>query len=123
MSLRKIHCWYIIISTELKERHAFEQEMLFCCIIIISGLKVSLKDHCHNNSDFKKKHVIKECLKKKTKTLSLSPAGLSTYLRIRSRSRQLPLSARWHERKTSGYHKDCRGKKAKRSTVLENMIN
>ena len=39
MSLSKIHCYYIIISTELKEKHTLEQDELFCCIIISSGLK------------------------------------------------------------------------------------
>ena len=39
MSLSKIHCCYIIISTELKEKHTLEQDELFCCVIISSGLK------------------------------------------------------------------------------------
>ena len=33
-----MHCYYIIISTELKEKHTLEQEE-FCCVIISSGLK------------------------------------------------------------------------------------
>ena len=41
MSLSKMHCSYIIISTELKEKHNFEQDELFCCIIISSGFKES----------------------------------------------------------------------------------
>ena len=39
MSLSKIHCCYIIISIELKEEHTFEQDELFCCVLISSGLK------------------------------------------------------------------------------------
>ena len=39
MSLSKIHCCYIIISTELKKKHTLEQNELFSCIIISSGLK------------------------------------------------------------------------------------
>ena len=38
-SSSKIRCCYIIISTELKEKHTLEQNELFCCIIISSGLK------------------------------------------------------------------------------------
>ena len=40
MSSGKIHC-YIIISTELKQKHTFEQDELFCCVIFSSGLKES----------------------------------------------------------------------------------
>ena len=39
MSLSKIHCCYIIISTELKEKHTLDQDELSCCVIISSGLK------------------------------------------------------------------------------------
>ena len=39
MSLSRIHCCYIIIDTEFKEKHTFEQDELFCCVIISSGLK------------------------------------------------------------------------------------
>ena len=38
MSSSKIHCYYIIISTELKEKFILEQGE-FCCVIISSGLK------------------------------------------------------------------------------------
>ena len=38
-SSSKIHCCYIIISTELKEKHTLEQDALFCCIIISSRLQ------------------------------------------------------------------------------------
>ena len=38
MSLSKIHCYYIIISTELKEKQTLEQDE-FCCVIISSGLQ------------------------------------------------------------------------------------
>ena len=38
MSFSKIHYCYIIISTELKEKHTLEQDE-FCCVIISSGLK------------------------------------------------------------------------------------
>ena len=63
MSLSKIHCCYIIISTEkytekLKEKHTLEQSELFCCVITSSRLKESLKDCCYNNSEFKKKKVL-----------------------------------------------------------------
>ena len=37
----KIHCCYRIIRTEHKEKHTFEQDLLFCCVIIRSGLKES----------------------------------------------------------------------------------
>ena len=40
MSLSKIYC-SIIISTELKEKHTLEQDVLFCFVIISSGLKES----------------------------------------------------------------------------------
>ena len=45
MSLSKIYCCYIIISTELKETHTLEQDEFFCCAIISSGFKeiLSLK--------------------------------------------------------------------------------
>ena len=39
MSLSKIHCCYIIISTELKKKHTLGQDKLFCCVIINSGFK------------------------------------------------------------------------------------
>ena len=39
MPSSKIHCCYIIISTELKEKHTLEQDKLLCCVIISSGLK------------------------------------------------------------------------------------
>ena len=39
MSLGKIHCYYIIISTELKGKHTLKQNELFCCVTISSGLK------------------------------------------------------------------------------------
>ena len=39
MSSSKIHCCYIIISTELKEKPTLEQDELFCCVNISSGLK------------------------------------------------------------------------------------
>ena len=41
MSLSKIHCCYIIISTELKEKHTLQQDELFPCVITSSGLKES----------------------------------------------------------------------------------
>ena len=99
MSSSKIHCCYIIISTELKKKHTLEQDELFCCIIINSGLKVTLKDCFHNNSEFKKKKSyvtkMKECRKKKCVLFSsLRVPGpflllrclglLSNYLRINS---------------------------------------
>ena len=36
--LSKIHCCYIIISTELKEKHILEQDE-FCCLSLAVGLK------------------------------------------------------------------------------------
>ena len=44
MSSTKINSYYIIIRTELKEKHALEQDELFCCVIISSELKESLKN-------------------------------------------------------------------------------
>ena len=41
MSWSKINCCYIIISTEFKEEHTLNQDELFCCVIISSGLKES----------------------------------------------------------------------------------
>ena len=38
MSSNRIHCYYIIFSTKLKEKHILEQDE-FCCVIISSGLK------------------------------------------------------------------------------------
>ena len=40
-SLSKIHCCYIIISTDLKEKHTLEQDVLLCSTTISSGLKGS----------------------------------------------------------------------------------
>ena len=53
----KIHCCYII-NIKLKEKHTLEQDELFCCVIVNSGLEVGLIDCCHNNSEFKTKHLI-----------------------------------------------------------------
>ena len=39
MSQSRIHCCYIIIGTEFKGKHILEQDELFCCAIISSGLK------------------------------------------------------------------------------------
>ena len=51
MPSSKIHCCYLIISAELKVKHILEPLTL--------GLKeASLKDCCHNNSEFKKKHLM-----------------------------------------------------------------
>ena len=41
-SSSKIHCCYIIISTELKEKHTLEQDEWFCCVITSSGFKESV---------------------------------------------------------------------------------
>ena len=41
MSFSQIPCCYIIIGTELKEKHTLEQDELFCCVIISSRLKES----------------------------------------------------------------------------------
>ena len=40
-SLDEVICCYMIISTELKEKQTLEQDALFCCVIISSGLKES----------------------------------------------------------------------------------
>ena len=39
MSLSRIHCCYIIIGTEFKEKQTLEQDKLFCCVILALGLK------------------------------------------------------------------------------------
>ena len=39
MSSSRIHCCHIIIGTEFKGKYILEQNELFCCIIISSGLK------------------------------------------------------------------------------------
>ena len=39
ISLSRIHCCYIIIGTEFKEKQTLEQDELFCCIILALGLK------------------------------------------------------------------------------------
>ena len=38
-SSSRTHCCYIIIGTEFKEKHILEQDELFCCAVISSGLK------------------------------------------------------------------------------------
>ena len=43
MSSSRIHCCYIIIGTEFKEKHNLEQDELFCCVIISFGLKEKKK--------------------------------------------------------------------------------
>ena len=40
MSWSMMLFYYLIISTEFKEEHTFEQDE-FCCVIISSGLKES----------------------------------------------------------------------------------
>ena len=39
MSSSRIHCCYIIIGTEIKDKHILKQDELFYCAIISSGLK------------------------------------------------------------------------------------
>ena len=39
MPSSRMHCCYIIIGTEFKEKHILEQDELFGCAIISSGLK------------------------------------------------------------------------------------
>ena len=39
MCSSSIHCYYIVIGTEFKEKHILEQDELFCCVIISSGVK------------------------------------------------------------------------------------
>ena len=38
MSSSRIHCCYIVVGTEFKEKHILEQDELFCCGIISSSL-------------------------------------------------------------------------------------
>ena len=42
MSSSRIHSFYIITGTEFKGKHILEQDELFCCAIISSGLKEKL---------------------------------------------------------------------------------
>ena len=35
----RIHCCYIILGTEFKEKHILGQDDLFRCVIISSGVK------------------------------------------------------------------------------------
>ena len=61
MSLSKTHCCYIILSTEFKEKHNFEQDALICCVIISLGLKKDFFyeiDRCHSNLELKKKKIL-----------------------------------------------------------------
>ena len=44
MSSSRVHCRYIIIGTEFKEKHILEQDKLFCCAVISSGLKEKKKN-------------------------------------------------------------------------------
>ena len=39
MSSSRIHCCYIIIGTEIRDKHILKQDELFYCAIISSGLK------------------------------------------------------------------------------------
>ena len=39
MSSSRIHCYYVVIGTEFKEKHILEQDEFFFCAIISSGLK------------------------------------------------------------------------------------
>ena len=41
--LSRIHCPYTILSTEFKGKHNLEQDELFCCALIRSGLKEKKK--------------------------------------------------------------------------------
>ena len=42
-SSSRVHYCYIIIGTEFKEKNILEQDELFCCVIISSGLKEKKK--------------------------------------------------------------------------------
>ena len=44
--MSRIHCCHIIIGKEFKENHTLEEDELFCCIIISSGLKEKKKSLC-----------------------------------------------------------------------------
>ena len=63
-SSSKIHCCYIIISTEPKKRYTVEQDEFFCCVIISSGFK--------EKTSYVTK--TKECRKKKIVPFSSSRA-------------------------------------------------
>ena len=75
--MSRIHCCYIIIGKEFKEKHTLEEDELFCCIIISSGLKEKKKVYVT---------MTKECRKKKIVLFSSlrAPDSLSTYPRINS---------------------------------------
>ena len=93
LSSSNIHCYYIIIRTELKEKHALEQDELFCCVIISSGLKeVSHKYCCHNNSELRKKcfmWVRQSNVEKKNVLFSPSCRTLNSFLLLKD-PRSLP---------------------------------
>ena len=84
-SLSKIHCCSIIICTELKEKYTLEQDELFCCIIISSGLKEN-KLMWLRQSNVEKKHLPFSL--RGPDPFPLPSSGtldfLSTYLRINS---------------------------------------
>ena len=71
MSLSRIHCCYIVIGTEFKEKQILEQDELFCCAIISSGFK-------------EKTFVLFSSLKTPDPYLFLGDPGLLIYLGIDS---------------------------------------
>ena len=48
-SSSRIHCCYIVVGTEFKEKHILEQDELFCCVIISSGNGNPLQYSCLEN--------------------------------------------------------------------------
>ena len=42
MASSKIHCYYIIINIDFKEKHTLEQDELLCCAITSFGLKENM---------------------------------------------------------------------------------
>ena len=67
MTSSKIHCYYIIISIDFKEKHTIEQDELFCCVIISFGLKENMWLRQRSGMWLRQKIVEKE------KSLPFSP--------------------------------------------------
>ena len=94
LSSSRIHCCYIYIGTEFKGKHILEQDELFCCAIISSGLKDKKVFYVTETKDCRKKKVCPFFLLENSRSLSslwepqtpLSSSGtldfLSSYLRI-----------------------------------------
>ena len=57
LSSSRIHCPYTILSTEFKGKHNLEQDELFCCAIISSGLKDKKVFYVTETKECRKKKV------------------------------------------------------------------